>query len=288
MKKLLVLIPYTLTLIFGFAIFLLSANLTNNNTKELLIGISVTFLSIPCLYFVYDLTKSLVNKKLKLEIFDYAKMQVDRGILSVINQLQKLIFPYERIDFSSKGINIFLSLNKKSIAAHIKSTQYIGFQIFKQWGMNQQEFHDVLKNPFILKHLENNQTIAIIKLIKAIISIENIYKRTEVFSQTSAEKNEKYKIVFGKELSAENTSYPNRYLLLHHVKNDKFIVRDFGDFYKDEVIKLTNTFKVREEFIEPLSNSIIHVLKIINDWLTLTGDEFVIDSKAFKTSSFYN
>jgi hypothetical protein len=93
---------------------------------------------------------------------------------------------------------------------------------------------------------------------------------------------EKYKITSGKEMSDRNTEYPDRYLLLRHLGEDKYQVVDFGDFAPYRVSNLLNIFRSNEKYLDGISGSIFDFIQKINEWLDSTGSEFLIDAKMFR------
>ena len=91
-----------------------------------------------------------------------------------------------------------------------------------------------------------------------------------------------YKVVAGKELNEDNIKYPDRYLLLQDLGDDKSLVADFGDFPLYNRDKLLYYFTITERYLESYADSISHLIMEINNWLDLTGREFVIDNKMFR------
>jgi hypothetical protein len=284
MKRFLIILPYFIITTLGLLTFKISNNITNDSLKEFLIGISVTFISIPLLYLTYDWTKKQIDKKLKKELSEYAKMQIDKGVLSIINRIIKIIYPYDYTNFSPQEINKILSINQEEIKKLINANKYFGFQIFKKWDIDEKEFHDTLKNTFILKYLENEQIISIISLIKSLRLLEDIYKQKQLFLEIIDDENTNYKVVPGNNFSCAGSDYVERHLLLYNIGKNKYIVKDFGDFYKDDIEKLLKKFKISEKLIGSISVSINELLKTINKWLQLTGNEFLIDTKVFRVS----
>lgn len=185
------------------------------------------------------------EKKLTAEIFDYAKMQIDQGILSLIHKLQK-IFPSDGRKKSLEEIINFLNLSQKNIEKQLQSNTFLGFKIFKKWDTDENEFHNILKNPFILQHIEKEQIICIIELLKQLRLIENLIKDKKCFFETQSTIHTSYKIAHGSELSSFNRNLPERYILLRKITKEKYLVEDFGDFYlgdKDKLL-LKNLFSL--------------------------------------------
>jgi len=107
-------LPFLASLLAGLLFYFLGLRL-NDDLKGLFYNISAAFLAIPFLYLFYELTQKFSNRKLNKEINDYLKMQVDREILSIINQLVKIVYEYGNQNFSLKGIFNFLNLKKDEI-----------------------------------------------------------------------------------------------------------------------------------------------------------------------------
>jgi hypothetical protein len=208
-------------------------------------------------------------------------MQIDREVLSIINQLIKIVYSLREANFDPKNINKFLSLKKDEITEIISNNEHLGFQIFKDWGVGENAVQELLKNSFIFDTLENEQAISVISIIKAIRYLESIQKQDELFLKTD-NKVVSYKVAEGKKISKENLKYPDRYLLLKDLGNNKFQVADFGDFSKFNRNKLVSIFKVNKNYLESYSSAIFDLIIAINKWLELTGTEFIIDTKAFR------
>jgi len=279
-KRLLKLLPY-LAAITSAVIFYFLAGILNEKYYDLLVNIAATFFTIPLLYFFYETAKSFSHKKLNKEIFDYAKMQVDRELLSVLNQLQKIIYAFAEKDFSNDAINKFLSLNKEQIESQIGKDRYLGFQVFKHWEISEKGLHELLKNPFILEKMDDEQIISIINILKSLRMLESIQKLDDLYSEIG-QKAKGYKVQSGIEMNSENKKFPDRYILLKHLAEDKFVVCDFGDIAKYNLEKCLNYYKINDKLLSHYAEIIFDLLNDINSWLNVTGREFVIDTKMFR------
>lgn len=221
MKKLLLRIcPYVACVLAGTLLFVLASGLSGDS-KQLLLTIAGAFFAIPCLYVIYEAAQRFSKKKLNKELFDYAKMQIDREILSIVNQLMKMVYPYDKRDFSFQGIQTFLSQDKAQIRALIENSEYLGFQVFKNWLITERNMCSILENPFILQRLEDDQAISIIALIKELRSLGTIQKNAHNLYEVTNKRVDGYKIQGGKEVNDSNVEYPNRYLLLRHLGHGK-------------------------------------------------------------------
>lgn len=273
-------LPYLIAIITGGIFYFLAIGL-EQKFYDLLINIAAAFFAIPLLYFFYEIAKSFSHKKLNKEIFDYAKMQIDRELLSILNQLQKIVYTLEEKDLSNEAINKFLTLQRNQIADQMKKNNYLGFQIFKHWEMSEKGLHELLKNSFILEKMEDEQIISIIKILKSLRALEAIQKVEDIYIYTN-QKAKGYKIQSGIEMNPENKKFSDRYILLKYLTDDRFIVYDFGDIAKYNLEKCLNYYKINNKFMIPYSAVVFDLLAEINNWLNITGNEFVVDTKMFK------
>jgi len=285
-KNLLKISPYFASILAGFLFCFIGLRL-NGDIKGVFISISAAFFAIPLIYLFYQVAQNLSKKRLNKEIFDYAKMQVDREVLSIINQLNKIVYPLKEKDFSASAISIFLSFEKDELKEVLSNNEYLGFQVFKKWEVSEENLNDMLKNSYILARLSDEQIISIILIIKKLRLLEKIQKSEDLYIKTG-KKATSYKIVAGKELNEANIKFPDRYLLLQDLENGKSFVADFGDFYLYNVDKLLQYFKINESYLEDYTESILQLIIEINNWVDLTGGEFVIDTKMFRSKpKFY-
>ncbi len=279
-KNLLKASPYFAAILAGFIFYFVGLELSGN-IKGLFVSISAAFFAIPLIYLFYQVAQNLSKKRLNKEIFDYAKMQVDRAILSIINQLQKIVYPLEEREFSTTGINKFLSLEKDVIKEILSKNEYLGFQIFKKWEVSEENLNAVLKNSLIISRLGDDQIISIILMLKNLQHLESLQKSEKLYVRTD-KKATSYKIVAGKELNKDNIEFPERYLLLKDLGDNKSLVADFGDFSLYNVSKLLQVFTISEEYLEIYVDGIFDLLRGSLNWVDLTGGEFVVDTKMFR------
>lgn len=274
-------LPYFISILIGSIFYLIGARF-QNNINNLLIDIASAFFAIPLIYLFYQATYDFSHKRLNKKIIDYVKIQIDREVLSIINQLHKIVFTYKEKDFSPKGINKFLSLNREKVNEIIVKNEYLGFQIFKKWKASENNIEKILKNPFILQKLEDEQVISIISIIQSLKSLGDYLRVSDLYIKTE-KRIVLYKIVSSKEFNKEeNIEFPERYLLLKKIDENKFSVEDFGDFSLYDVDRLLQNFKINEKYLETFTDIIIGLIKEINNWCDLTNREFIIDTRMFR------
>lgn len=280
MKKVgLQLLPYAASILAGFIFFIVGLNLSES-IKDLFINIGATFFAIPFIYLFYQMSYNYSQKKLNKEIFDYGKMQVDIEITSIMDQLVKMICNSEESS-SLKDLGDFFSLKTEDIELIVSNNKYIGFKIFKNWTIVENNLHEILKNPYILERLENEQIIAIIAIIRQLNNLRILQLKKDLYVDTK-EICESYKIVAGKEISKEN-KHPERYFLLKNTESPKigkpqFFVSDFGDFHSQDIEKLLKFFVLNKNYLTSYSKVVFHLTHEIYNWIILTGDELILNN----------
>jgi len=282
MKKwLLIACPYFVCVVVGTALFVVASALSGD-ASSLFLGIAGAFFAIPCLYVLYESARRFSNRKLTQELFEYAKMQIDTEVLSIVNQLMKIAHPYEERDFTLNGIRAFLALSEVDLRTALQGNEYLGFQVLKDWSVSIRNAIAILENPFILQRLDNDQAISVVALLKRLTSFEVIHKRVSNLYRITNKQAEGYKVQAGREISDRNVEYPDRYLLLRHLIDDKYVVADFGDFPLYQVPKLLNICKMNKAYTRVYADELFGLVQAVNDWLYCTGNEFIIDPKTFK------
>lgn len=273
-------LPYVCALLFGLGLFGLSSFL-RDDWKSIVLGAAGSFFAIPTLYLGYECIKSLTNKRLNQEIFEYAKMQVDSNMLSILAQLQKIIYSNDHLDKTLEGLSNCLKLDKKKIGELLSKNEVLGFSALKHWEVPEQVFHDLLKNTFVCQRLSKDQVISIITNLKALRGFSSFLNSSDLYICTD-KKVEGYSIVKGQDINPQNSKYPERYILLRKIGDDKGIVVDFGDFKGDKVNALLNIWRVNEKYIVAYAEFIFDILQEINTWVMQTGCEFLMDSRQFR------
>lgn len=281
MRKIIVrTLPYLAAILTG-CIFFILAQKFEEVYYDLMINIAAAFFAIPLLFLFYETARNFSRKKLTKEIFDYAKMQIDREILSITNQLSKVLYSYKDHELSEQKVSSLISTTESQIKIILEGNTYLGFQIFKQWEFSEKGLQSVLQNPFILERLEDDQTISIIELLKSLRLMETVQTNPKLYIPTK-NKSDSFKIQKGTEISAQNEHLPNRYLLLESIGNDKFVIRDFGDIPQYKVSDCLNLYVINPKHLRMYAAAIYGLSQKIDSWLKLTGDEFLIDTKMFR------
>lgn len=274
-------LPYGVSIIVAAGLFILGMEL-KNGFQGLLINISAAFFAIPLIYLFYQIARNYSSRRLNKEIFEYVKEQVDREVLSILEQTKKMVFPYENTGISKDDIGKLLSMAPSDLGKIISKTEYLGFQIFKHWEVYEQNLDRILQNTNVVNRLQEEQVIALIKLVKSLVWLERFPNKESVYKPIT-KKADGFRVIKGTEINKENIRFPNRYLLLKDSKGSDYLVQDFGDFHEYDKEKLLGIFVVNKELCANYTEAIYNVLSTIKKWLEKTGYEFIIDIRQYRT-----
>lgn len=273
--------PYLTCFVAGILLFLVGSRL-QEEYKGLVINISASFLTIPFLFLIYELVKQSSSRKLNKELFDYAKMQVDREVLSIVMHLIKVVHPYQKQDRSQLGVQAFLNQSEQEINSVFNNETYLGFQVLSRWTVSEGNLTKIIENPFVVQRLEDDQTIAIITLLKSIQRLEDFHRNIAELYEIGESIGAEYITKSGAQIGEHNTTFPDRYLLLRRLEKGKVEVVDFGDFAPYEIQKLLKTCKVNPKYTSILAQAVFGVIEAINGWVDRTDSEFIVDSRMFR------
>lgn len=283
-KNKIIWLPYFIAILISCLFFWLSYKNAGTLLGDLFINLSASFIAIPLVLIFVDVLRDRIDKNLKIELFDYAKKNIDNDILSAISHINKL-FNIPTLPINSplfKSITVLLNLEDKVTKETVTSISPLGFQIFKDWGETNKYFSDALQNPLALKVFNTKQLTTLIQLLKAIQIFEKDLKDGDNFKFV-ANNSEKFKVAKGTDINFRNVILPNRWILLEKTKKaDEHIVRDFGDFDQYFEDKLLNKYEITESGKVEITEDVIQILHLTNQWLSLTGNEFIFDSKRFR------
>lgn len=212
------------------------------------------------------------------ELEDYFKVQVDTQLLRLLNHIAKIVFGYEKYKTLNSIKELFL-LNEANIKNQIQVGEFLGFQIFKQYEKIEEELRILVDKIITSTHYKTETIVPLIKIIKWIGGFEKLHslRTNPSLFLLIDEKCNQYKSICGQTLDLQNTK--TGYLLLYKVDNLHGQVIDFGDF--TEKIKIDNQlnyYRINPNCLDQYINGVLNLLSFVEEWLDMTGGEFIIDN----------
>ena len=290
MRKIFKVLPYLIAFCSGSLFFYFSSLVASEMIQSLFVNISASFLIIPLLYLIYESSQKIIHKQLNKEMFEYAKYLVDNEILSILNTISKIMFPYSKANLLPV-IESLPYMKQEDIEKILGNREFFGFQIFKHWEESESYFSKLLGNSFVLSKLEDEQIITIIKMVNVMRNFQDFCLRMDNFVEIEIKDRfikRDFAILDLRYAHRDNLRYPERLILIKKIDEDKGIVVDFGDFKEYMKPYLLKKYKIKEDKLKEFSEIVYNLLNLINRWLNLTGDKLLIDERKFRIRPLRN
>lgn len=279
-RLLLILLPFLITVTTGATLYYCAVKFTNGDMKDLLINIAATLFAVPLVYIVYETIRDKMTNRLRVEIYEYAKMQIDRNLLSVLFKLMNIIYSVEHKKTTANLTTMF-KLTRYEIKDLLSKDFLLGFQIWKNLDVDENEIDKILQNPYILKNLEDVHIIQIIHILRSVKHYNQILPLYGLFEEQSHQTKD-YIISRGTKMQIDNKKYPNRYILLKPLKHGSYMVAGFGDFDEMFANNLLSQYAISHEYIDQYTDILYTLLVDIRQWVEITKSEILIDTSQFR------
>lgn len=276
MKLFIKCLPYFISLIVAFIILMVGMFVKNQYVSSLLNSISASFFAIPLIFIFYQKVENYSKNKLNKEIFEYCQISVNDEILSISNQIHKIIHPLQGYKYKNSIFEIF-NLSKNQLEDILKNNEFLGFQVYKHWEVTINHLEKLLENPLILRNFDDDIIKCVISILKHIYRLGNLLDNKDLYYDTGKYSTE-YIVVKGTDINKENKLYTDRYLLMKPIDQEHSIVVDFGDLYKHNKEKCLKIFKINDKYISILALELSKLLNNFNTWKKLTSNQLITPS----------
>ena len=223
----------------------------------------------------------LTHYPIEKRVNDFIKVEIDTEILSFINHLHK-IFKHDNEPFSFEAVSQILNSSKLDIEAKLSNKKLLGFKVFKNWSETEKNINSLLDKPLIKSSIDNDILKLIVTIIWRIKEMEKLlsayyfYEETDEFSAV-------HTVSDRPDPNGPNGKLPNRLILLRHLKDDKFLVEDSGDFIpKLDKKLLLRYYCIKDNAIPIWADVMLRLFRDIEKWLDFTDNEFLVDIHMFR------
>lgn len=270
MKQLIKSLPYLISLLVAFIILLIGYFVKNPYVSGLFNSISASFFAIPLIFIFYQCVENYSKSKLNKEIFEYCKIGINNEVLSISNQLHKIIHPLQGYKYKNSIFEIF-NLLENQIIEILQNNEFLGFQIYKHWDVSIKHLEKLLENPLILKNFDDEIIKCVISILTHIYRLGIMLDNKDLYTETG-KKTTEYIVIKGTDINEENKIYPDRYILMKPIDNEHSVVVDFGDIYEYNTAKCLKIFKINEKNVSKLAFELFILLNNFKKWYKLTGN----------------
>lgn len=210
----------------------------------------------------------IIKLSAKDEVRSYIKQNLDKDVLSICNQIHKILYGYDE-SLSSENVWTLLSLSQQQVQELLSGRQFLGFTVLKEWEESLRNLQTVINQPFFVQHAESTFINAILRVVKSLELITSITKGDKLFEDSDVGV-EGYKVVHGPEMDPDNLK--DHYILLRELDSEKRIVIDSGEikpFNKSRMLRLQ---KVKSEKLNSFASVLHMLLASLDNWIKKTGN----------------
>lgn len=226
--------------------------------------------------FISQLQSIIENHISNKKYFNSIKKEIDLSLQTILIDLTKILY-FE--DASRKyGYNLILHFTEDELVTELFEKQILGFQLFKNNLPHLQEFIGFYNNQVYLNFLNDKEKNTLAKIILQFKDLQKIITDREMYEQGRL--NENLGVIDASQMNAENPN--DNYILIQKLDEGKGIVMDSGAFKKTQIPFLTYYYRLKPDVINGFARKIFELSVEINEWIRVTGDYFIFNTRALK------
>jgi len=226
--------------------------------------------------FISQFQSIIDNHISSKKYFSSIKKEIDLSLQAILIDLTKILYFEDR---SKKyHYSLILHFTESELVTELIEKNILGFQLFKNNLPHLQEFIDFYNNQIYLNFLNDNEKNTLAKIILQFKDLQRIIADREMYEQ--GELNENLGVIDASQMNAENPN--DSYILIQKLEDGKGIVMDSGTFTKTQLPSLTYYFRIKPNVINGLARKIFELSVEINEWIRVTGDYFIFNTRVLK------
>lgn len=211
------------------------------------------------------------------KLLDFLKKEIDQEILALLSHLVRFIHKEsESINFLDE-VTSFINYEKKDIVDILKNKKVIGFYILKSFEEHEKKFNAFINQALASPYYNREILNALIDIYEWFSAYSNWWWKysSKLFIKLNQKENELF-VIHGSQVSPN--SRDKRYLLMKKIDEEgKGQVHNFGDFYPGHIENLINYYELNNEYLDTYASTITILIKSLNQWLSITNNEIIID-----------
>jgi hypothetical protein len=155
--------------------------------------------------------------------------------------------------------------------------EILGFQLFRNLEKSIKEFTEYFNDDLSTFFFSEKEKNRLAKIIMSLKRLEKILYSNDVFEEVGV--SSEFKIISALKMNPTNAK--DGYLLL----NKKNVVVDMGYFSDKNINNLDKIYKIKDNYGISLSSIIYNLVVTINDWIRVTGGQFIFNSRLIDSNT---
>jgi len=209
---------------------------------------------------------------------DYVKGKIDFCFLEVLKHICTIVYNTYSMSESLSKVTDLLNLQENKLCDLItKRDVILGFFAYKNLENVQEQLRELFNTINSSSNYPSDWAVTILDLYDWIRSFQwhISFRRDNPIFIKSLNPISKYGVISAGEMNKSNK--PDSYILLDMIDDDKGRVLNTGTMVRVEREYLLSTFRFNPLALEQFCQCIWRVIKLSNNWLDITGGEFILD-----------
>ena len=223
-----------------------------------------------------QLSSIILNRIIDKKEYLSTKRAVDLSLQSILVDLCGIIFDVNSND--KYNYSKLLHMSTESIMKVLLHKEFLGFYLFRNIETNIDEFVEFFNDSLETYFLNDKEKRLLAKLVFSLRDYQKLLHSENVM--TSVTSKTEFVIQSGNAINPNNPE--NSYLLLKPLDNNKAVVVAGGSFCNVSPKEMTKTFKLNDEAVSVFAHHINSIVELVNDWIMITGNYFIINPKLLK------
>ena len=223
---------------------------------------------------IQNVLETRINNK---SYYNENKQHLDLSLQVVLMDLLKILNFSHKHNLDLFDYSKLLNMTEDEIKNITINLEILGFQLFRNLEKSIKEFTEYFNDDLSIFFFNEKEKNRLAKIIMSLKRLEKILYSNNVFEEigTSSE----FKIISALKMDPSNAK--DGYLLL----NKKSVVVDMGYFPDKHINNLDKIYKIKDYYGTNLASIIHNLIVTINDWIRVTGGQFVFNSRLLNSDT---
>lgn len=213
---------------------------------------------------------------------DYVKGKIDYCFLEVLKHISTIVYDTYSMSDSLRKVTDLLNLEKNKLFDLLtKRESILGFFAYKNLKDVQEKLIELFNTINSSSNYPTDWAVTILSLNDWIRSFQwhiSFRRDNPIFIKT-LNPIRKFGVISAGNMNKSNR--PDSYILLHMIDNEQGKVLNVGTMIRVEREILVSPFKFNSLALEPFCECIWRVIQLSNNWLDITGSEFILDPEYY-------
>ncbi len=221
--------------------------------------------------FEENIQKILETRIDNKSYYNENKQHLDLSLQVVLMDLLKILNFSHKHDLKLFDYAKLLNMTEQEINDITMNMEILGFQLFRNLEKSIKEFTEYFNDDLSIFFFDAKEKNRLAKIIMSLKRLEKILYSNEIFEEIGI--TSEFKIISALKMNPNNAK--DGYLLL----NKQNVVIDMGYFSDKNINNLNKIYKIKTNYERNLSLTIYNLIVTINDWIRVTGGQFIFNSR---------